>query len=78
MPVSSDPPCHPEACAIQTCLMNKGYQEERCVAHILKLYECCATLYQQRGDGAEGGPSCPNPTVLRRKLEQMKGAAGKQ
>ena len=33
--------CQFEACAIQTCLKNNGFQESECVKEIEAMKECC-------------------------------------
>ncbi|KKA30209.1 hypothetical protein TD95_001911 [Thielaviopsis punctulata] len=49
----------------------KLYNEARCTAAILALYECCAAFYQKNGDHATS-LSCPQPEILRQRLESMK------
>ncbi|KAJ9292541.1 hypothetical protein DTO271G3_8698 [Paecilomyces variotii] len=67
--VKYDPPCHPRACAIQTCLTKNNYKEERCQAQLDALYECCNAFYKERGEDAQT-PSCPKPSLLKVKLKQ--------
>ncbi|GAA5959966.1 hypothetical protein JCM8115_004477 [Rhodotorula mucilaginosa] len=70
MPVTSDPPCHPEACKIQNCLLSNNYQQDKCEDAIANLYKCCAQFYVKNGDDARTD-GCPMPSVLRRKLKDM-------
>ncbi|GAA5858744.1 hypothetical protein JCM8547_004968 [Rhodosporidiobolus lusitaniae] len=76
MPVdSASGPCHPEACSIQGCLMNNGYQEDRCQSQIRALYKCCELFYQQKGEDGRCD-ACPKPEMLRKKLERLEAEAG--
>ncbi|BGP36372.1 Cx9C motif-containing protein 4, mitochondrial [Rhodotorula kratochvilovae] len=59
----------PEACKIQNCLMNRGYDDAKCTAEINALYACCRQFYALRGDDARCS-ACPKPDILRRKLEE--------
>ncbi|GAA5946426.1 hypothetical protein JCM3775_000120 [Rhodotorula graminis] len=69
MPVDSDEPCHPEACKIQNCLMNRGYDDTKCAQQITALYLCCQQFYKRNGDDARCA-ACPRPDLLTRKLEE--------
>ncbi|GAA6040393.1 hypothetical protein JCM8097_007593 [Rhodosporidiobolus ruineniae] len=60
----------PEACAIQGCLMNNGYQESACQKQLAALWKCCAKFYEQRGEDARC-PGCPRPGALKLKLERL-------
>ncbi|BGP04459.1 Cx9C motif-containing protein 4, mitochondrial [Rhodotorula toruloides] len=79
MPVNSNPPCHPEACQIQNCMISNAYQQEKCDSAIRNLYECCAQFYDKKGDKAEPPDACPLPEILQRKLKDlgMRQAQGK-
>ncbi|BGP12417.1 Cx9C motif-containing protein 4, mitochondrial [Rhodosporidiobolus nylandii] len=71
MPVdSASGPCHPEACAIQTCLMNNAYQESRCQSQLAALWRCCDQFYKQKGPEAECD-ACMKPSLLKLKLERL-------
>lgn len=37
-------PCKRQACAIQFCLQQRGYQESRCSAVIERYYDCCRAV----------------------------------
>ncbi|KAL9935466.1 hypothetical protein V8E36_005814 [Tilletia maclaganii] len=69
MPASSSPACHPEACAIQSCLQKNSFQQEKCEHLVQELYRCCAQFYREKGNEAESD-SCPLPSVVERKLKQ--------
>ncbi|PIB01591.1 hypothetical protein CB0940_00730 [Cercospora beticola] len=32
--LKTDPPCHPQACAIQDCIQKNNYKEEKCQKQI--------------------------------------------
>lgn len=38
---SKDQSCQKEACAIQKCLEENGYQQDKCEPVIQKMIECC-------------------------------------
>ncbi|KAK9474959.1 uncharacterized protein V1510DRAFT_360115 [Dipodascopsis tothii] len=65
---SSPTVCHAEACAIQNCLRRTQYNERRCTAAIDALYACCKKMYE--ADGEARAIACPQPELLRLKLEQ--------
>ncbi|KAK2818380.1 hypothetical protein FQN49_007956 [Arthroderma sp. PD_2] len=66
--VAADPPCHPQACAIQG---NTGpVNEAKCRDQIIQLYKCCNALYTQKGEDAKT-PSCPKPALLKVKMKQI-------
>ncbi|KAG6136924.1 hypothetical protein E4U22_007544 [Claviceps purpurea] len=69
--VDASPPCRPRACAIQDCLARNNYDDAKCQQVIMALYECCHAFYQRHGDDART-PSCPQPDVLRLKLQHTK------
>lgn len=77
--------CHPQACALQTCLQKHTYAPDKCEALVDKLWRCCGLYYRTRGvplDGSHPDPdallapgsdtpdACPLPSVTRRKLLQ--------
>ncbi|KAF2671960.1 DUF1903-domain-containing protein [Microthyrium microscopicum] len=64
-----DPPCHPRACAIQSCLQRSGYREDKCQKLIDALYECCDEFYKRHGDDGKS-VSCPKASLLRLKMQQ--------
>ncbi|EGD91695.2 uncharacterized protein TERG_07914 [Trichophyton rubrum CBS 118892] len=68
--VDADPPCHPQACAIQACLTKNSYNEAKCRNQIIQLYKCCNALYTQKGEDAKT-PSCPKSSLLKLKLKQI-------
>ncbi|KDB27707.1 hypothetical protein H109_00527 [Trichophyton interdigitale MR816] len=68
--VDADPPCHPQACAIQACLTKNSYNEAKCRNQIIQLYKCCNAFYTQKGEDAKT-PSCPKPSLLKLKLKQI-------
>ncbi|KFY90914.1 hypothetical protein V498_05757 [Pseudogymnoascus sp. VKM F-4517 (FW-2822)] len=67
--ITTDPPCHPRACAIQSmsrsrngdfalthppdCIQKNNYDESKCKAEIDALYECCNAFYEKNGDAAK-------------------------
>ncbi|CAK3961844.1 DUF1903-domain-containing [Lecanosticta acicola] len=67
--LKSEPPCHPQACAIQDCIQKNNYKEEKCQKQIDALYACCNLFYQQNGDDAST-VSCPKANLLRLKMKQ--------
>ncbi|KAF2722783.1 DUF1903-domain-containing protein [Polychaeton citri CBS 116435] len=67
--LKTDPPCHPRACAIQTCIQKNNFNEEKCQREIDALYECCNQFYQRNGDEAST-VSCPKANLLRLKMKQ--------
>jgi len=67
--LATDPPCHPRACAIQSCLTKNNYDEAKCRAQVDALYECCNAFYDEKGDGAKS-VSCPKASLLRLKMKQ--------
>ncbi|EME49552.1 hypothetical protein DOTSEDRAFT_68361 [Dothistroma septosporum NZE10] len=71
--LQSDPPCHPQACAIQSCIQKNNYTEERCQAQIDALYACCNLFYKANGDDAST-VSCPKANLLRLKMKQRSDA----
>ncbi|KAK4457891.1 Cx9C motif-containing protein 4, mitochondrial [Cladorrhinum samala] len=71
--LKSDPPCHPRACAIQSCLTKNGFNQEKCTQFVDALYDCCQAFYQRNGENAVTA-SCPKFSLLRLKLEQRKNA----
>ncbi|GAA97069.1 uncharacterized protein L969DRAFT_54333 [Mixia osmundae IAM 14324] len=84
MPVSEDPPCQMEACAIQTCLSRNSYNQERCQSSVTALYKCCAEMYEREGGGDgsarrrgkgekgdAGSTACPLRSVVLRKLKDL-------
>ncbi|KAL8888741.1 MAG: hypothetical protein Q9215_003878 [Flavoplaca cf. flavocitrina] len=68
--LKTDPPCHPLACAIQDCLSNNSYNQDKCTSQVNALYECCNIFYQRHGDDAKT-VSCPKPSLLKLKLKQQ-------
>ncbi|KAF4594517.1 mature-T-cell-proliferation protein [Ophiocordyceps camponoti-floridani] len=68
--VEATPPCHPRACAIQDCLSRNNYNEAKCREFVRALYKCCRRFYDRYGEEAQT-PSCPQPDLLRLKLEQQ-------
>lgn len=71
--LSTDPPCHATACAIQSCLSKNSFDEQKCQAQIDALYSCCNAFYEKFGDDAKT-VSCPMANLLRLKIEQRKDA----
>lgn len=68
---NSTPPCHPQACAIQTCLQRTGtFDQSKCEHLVDELYRCCARFYKGKGDKAESD-SCPMPSVVERRIKRM-------
>lgn len=67
--LKADPPCHPQACAIQACIQKNNYDEAKCQRQIDALYECCNKFYQKEGDDAST-VSCPKASLLRLKMRQ--------
>jgi hypothetical protein len=61
-----EPPCHTEACAIQTCLSRNAYKEERCKWALGDLYQCCQEFYYKNPEGKSA--SCPEYTRLQKIL----------
>ena len=61
-----DPPCHTEACAIQTCLTRNAYKEEWCKWALGDLYQCCQEFYYNNEEGKT--PSCPQYKKLQKIL----------
>ncbi|XP_074657540.1 cx9C motif-containing protein 4-like [Tubulanus polymorphus] len=41
-------PCQKQACAIQYCLQNHSYKEEKCSAIIREMEKCCAKTAERR------------------------------
>ncbi|OBT39457.1 hypothetical protein VE00_10147 [Pseudogymnoascus sp. WSF 3629] len=68
--ITTDPPCHPRACAIQNCIQKNNYDESKCKAEIDALYECCNAFYEKYGDAAKT-VSCPKANLLRLKMRQL-------
>ncbi|PTB64154.1 hypothetical protein BBK36DRAFT_1135996 [Trichoderma citrinoviride] len=66
--VDARPPCHPRAVH---CLTKNNYNEARCQDAVKALYECCDAFYRRYGDDASS-PSCPQPKLLRLKMQQQK------
>ncbi|PHH74629.1 hypothetical protein CDD80_2960 [Ophiocordyceps camponoti-rufipedis] len=71
--LEASPPCHPRACAIQDCLNRNNYNEAKCREVVRALYDCCQRFYDRYGEQAQT-PSCPQPDLLRLKLEQQRKA----
>jgi len=67
MPLSDNPPCQAEACAIQTCLAQNSYNQEKCDGVLEKLYACCNELYKRN----------PKPPGMSDEEEAQKLRAGK-
>ncbi|KAF2121363.1 DUF1903-domain-containing protein [Lophiotrema nucula] len=67
--LQTDPPCHPKACAIQSCLAKNNYKEGKCQKEVEALYQCCNAFYDQNGDDAKTA-SCPKAGLLRLKMRQ--------
>jgi hypothetical protein len=61
-----DPPCHTEACVIQSCLSRNAFKEERCKWALSDLYSCCQEMYFN--DRETKSPSCPDYTKLQKLL----------
>ena len=55
----------------RNCLLSNNYQQDKCEDAIANLYKCCAQFYAKNGDDARTD-GCPMPSVLRRKLKDMK------
>lgn len=68
--ISTDPPCHPRACAIQDCLAKNNYNETKCKAQVEALYDCCNAFYEKNGDEGQT-VSCPKAGLLRLKMKQL-------
>ncbi|KAK7951161.1 uncharacterized protein PG986_006889 [Apiospora aurea] len=69
--LKASPPCHPRACAIQSCLTKNNYNESKCQGLVDSLYECCDALYKNKGDNATSA-SCPKADLLRLKMKQRR------
>ncbi|KAH8784066.1 hypothetical protein BGZ57DRAFT_884614 [Hyaloscypha finlandica] len=67
--LSTDPPCHSRACAIQDCLAKNSYNEAKCRSQVDALYKCCNAFYAQNGDDAKSA-SCPKASLLKLKMKQ--------
>lgn len=63
------PPCQNEACSLQSCLNRNTYSPEKCDTYLLKLYECCTSLYAAT-DGKGESTACPDERVVRRWMEK--------
>lgn len=48
-------PCHPLACAIQTCLANHQYQESRCRAELDAYKQCVERVKEARRTQSQSG-----------------------
>ncbi|ODN93583.1 hypothetical protein L198_05452 [Cryptococcus wingfieldii CBS 7118] len=65
--------CHPEACAIQSCIMKNNYDESRCQKQIEALYRCCSNMYEtaeREGKNPESD-SCPLKSVVERRMKSF-------
>ncbi|AQZ10915.1 CMC4 (YMR194C-B) [Zygosaccharomyces parabailii] len=65
------PPCKPQACAIQNCLLSNDYNEAKCDHLVDDLYRCCQRFYQDT-KGQERTPCCPQPDLLKLKMSQRR------
>ncbi|KAH3903541.1 Cmc4p SCDLUD_001183 [Saccharomycodes ludwigii] len=43
-------PCKKQACAIQDCLKKNGYDDQKCIEKIMRLYNCCFNYYKESGE----------------------------
>ncbi|PWN89867.1 DUF1903-domain-containing protein [Acaromyces ingoldii] len=66
--LDGDSPCHPHACAIQSC-MQKTWDQDKCQALIDDLHRCCARFYIKKPGAAT--ESCPLESVVRKRLKGM-------
>lgn len=57
------------ACSLQTCLGKYTYSPEKCDDQLRKLYLCCQSMYDDRGESVES-TACPMPSVVRRWLKK--------
>lgn len=75
----NEQPCLTKACAIQTCLFNNDYNEDKCILDIMNLYKCCSSYYDLKKKEFPNSPpeelplttSCPKYTVLIKKIETL-------
>ncbi|CAO1613453.1 unnamed protein product [Sympodiomycopsis kandeliae] len=67
--LDSDNPCHPHACALQSC-MQKTWNQEKCQEYITDLYRCCNKFYEKYGLEARAD-GCPLPDPTRKKLQSL-------
>ncbi len=73
---SDDKRCKPEACAIQACLAENGYQQGHCLPAIRRLVLCCERSAAAGGGGSEAAPppSCGGfSRALLQELERGQG-----
>jgi hypothetical protein len=55
---AADTRCKPEACAIQACLAENGYQQRACLPAIRALVRCCEGVAAAAAAGKEPPVSC--------------------
>ncbi|CAL3963607.1 unnamed protein product [Diplocarpon coronariae] len=73
--LTTNPPCHFRACAIQDCLAKNSFNEAKCRSQIDALYDCCNRFYGRNGDDAPC-TSCPKANLLRLKIKQRAEESG--
>ena len=75
----SEQPCLSKACAIQSCLFDNDFKEEKCYTHIMNLYKCCSNYYELKKKEFPNKPleelplttSCPKYTILVKKIDNL-------
>lgn len=80
---AADPLFPSPACAIQTCLSQTSYNQEKCASYVTALYKCCANFYDQVNAGeyknlsgierqnVKDSTACPLENVVRRKIKEL-------